>query len=296
MEYLMKGKIMPLPKLENFQDMIHLLHQAVELVAPIHGALREKQNNWLHLPMHIQPYGLHSGAYPNGGSVAIDFKTCEVLYQRPTGETISFPMQLHTQATLFNALLEAMQVDILADYLAEGEGDSLAERLLLKRINGDKEAAAKKLKLYTHQDKLIIDEQLASDYADAVYAVFTGIARFRARLNGHLTPIVVWPEHFDLSTLWFRDAAMDDHQAHMNFGFAPYTPGQYDRPYLYVYAYPYPENFVPPPLPAPAFWNPTGWRGVVVHYDDIAKQDNPEGFVETMCREIFDILLPIVSG
>ena len=285
---------MPLPKLENFQDMIHLLHQAVEVIAPIHGALREKQNNWLHLPMHVQPYGLHSGVYPNGGSVAVNYKTCEVLYQRPTGETVSFPMQLHTQASLFQALVEAMKVDILADYLADVKGD-LVEGLLLKRSNGDKEAVAKKLSSYTHQDKLVFDGQLASDYADAVYAVFTGVARFRARLNGHLTPIVVWLEHFDLSTLWFRDAAMNDQQPHINFGFAPYTPEQYTRPYLYAYAYPYPEDFVQPSLPAPAFWNPTGWRGIVVHYDDIASQDNPEAFVETMCQQLFATLYTIVK-
>jgi hypothetical protein len=286
---------MPLPKLDNFQDMIHLLHQAVEIVAPIHGVLRERQNNWLHLPMEVHPYGLSSGTYPNGGSLVINFKEGIVFYYRPTGGTVPIPLKLHTQASLFNAVLEAMKADILADYLADVEGDSLAAGFTLKRSAGDREAAAKKLELYTHQDKLAFDTKLSSDYADALYAVFTGVARFRARLNGHLTPIVVWPEHFDLSTLWFRDAAMDDHQAHINFGFAPYTPRQYERPYLYAYVYPYPDGFTEPQLPTPAFWNPTGWKGIVVHYDDIAAHDEPALFVEELCQNIFGILKSVIN-
>lgn len=286
---------MPLPKLDNFQDMIHLLHQAVEIVAPIHGVLRDHQDNWLHLPMEIHPYGLSSGTYPKGGSLDIDFKKGVLLYHRPNGSSVPIPLKSHTQATLFNALLAAMKDDILADFFADVEGDSLAEGFMLKRSAGDKEAAAKKLETYIHQEKLDFDTQLAGDYADALYAIFTGVARFRSRLNGHLTPIVMWPEHFDLSTLWFRDATMNESQAHVNFGFAPYTPSQYERPYLYAYAHPYPDDFEEPTLPAPAFWNATGWKGVVVHYDDIASQENPTLFVEKLCRDIFAILKPIVA-
>jgi len=286
--------MMPLPKLDNFQSMIHLLHQAVEIVAPIHGALREKQNNWLHLPMYITPNGLWSGHYPKGGSISVDFKQGILFYNRPDGEGFAFLLKAFTQASLFEAVLNAMKADELAEFLADAEGATLGEALILKRSGGDKEAAAKKLEVYTHTDKLNFDTKLSGDYIDALYAVFTGVARFRARLNGHLTPIVVWPEHFDLSTLWFRDAAMNDREPHVNFGFAPYTPGQYERPYLYAYAYPYPENFEPPALPGSAFWNPTGWRGVVVNYDDIAAQEFPEMYVEDMCRKIFNVLKPIV--
>ncbi|MDQ7025896.1 MAG: DUF5996 family protein [Anaerolineae bacterium] len=286
---------MPLPKLDNFQTMIHLLHQAVEIVAPIHGALRERQKNWLHLPMEIQPHGLSSGTYPKGGSLDIDFKKGMVVYHRPNGDSVSISMKLHSQESLFNALLAAMKDDILADFFADIEGDSLAEGFILKRSDGDKEAAAKSLETYNHKEKLVFDTQLSGDYADALYAIFTGVARFRSRLNGHLTPIILWPEHFDLSTLWFRDAAMDESQAHLSFGFAPYTPGQYERPYLYAYAYPYPDDFEEQPLPTPAFWNTTGWKGVVVNYDDIASQENPALFVENLCRDIFAILKPIID-
>jgi len=149
-----------------------------------------------------------------------------------------------------------------------------------------------------HTDKLIYDQQEGRGYANGLYTMFTAFARFRARarLEGHMTPIVVWGEHFDLSTLWFHtdNPAMDDSKAHMNFGFAPFSPG-YDRPYLYIYIYPYPESFDPPALPAPAIWNKEGWTGVVVRYDDIAKQPNPAQFVETLCLDLFNILNPYLN-
>jgi hypothetical protein len=50
-----------------------------------------------------------------------------------------------------------------------------------------------------------------------VYRVFTAAARFRARLEGSQTPIVVWPEHFDLSTLWFPTNDRSDEAPLMDF-------------------------------------------------------------------------------
>jgi hypothetical protein len=48
----------------------------------------------------------------------------------------------------------------------------------------------------------------------------------------------------------------DEGKKHLNFGFAPYTEGQYELPYLYAYAYPYPEPFEAPPVRNP----PSGTR------------------------------------
>jgi hypothetical protein len=126
----------------------------------------------------------------------------------------------------------------------------------------------------------------ANGYADALYRVFTALARFRARLQGHMTPLVVFPEHFDLSTLWFVEGDMDDHKPHLNFGFAPFSPGL-PRPYLYAYAYPYPADFAAPPLPAPARWHSEGWRGVVIDYDAISQHNDPEAAIERLCLHVF---------
>jgi hypothetical protein len=148
------------------------------------------------------------------------------------------------------------------------------------------------LKAMTRSEPLTLDRDTAAGYAQAQDTVFTGLARFRARLEGHMTPIVLWPHHFDLSTLWMLDPEMDDHKPHLNFGFAPFTPGQFDQPYLYAYAYPYPDGFVPPAVPAPLRWQRDGWTGLVVTYDDLAETDVT---VEDLYRQMFNVLRPLIE-
>jgi hypothetical protein len=99
---------------------------------------------------------------------------------------------------------------------------------------------------------------------------------------------VVWPEHFDLSMLWFTMLSGDEHTTpHLNFGFSPPSPG-IDDYYLYAYAYPYPDQFYVPTLPPGARWNEQPWRGVVVPYTALSD-------AEVMCEGIFRALRPLLS-
>lgn len=287
---------MPLANLDAFGDNIWAIHQAAEIFGPIANAAREKRRNWLHMPMNIHSYGLSSGKYPNGGELKLNLKKGSMIYSRSNGDSISFELKSYTQKSLFEGILTAMQADELADFFVDTEGDSLAERLIKKIMAHKPEIISSELEAVSHEAILDYDIQLGSDYADSLYAIFTGVARFRARLDGHLSPIVVWSEHFDLSTLWFREPEMDDSKAHINIGFAPYTPNQYERPYLYAYAYPFPENFNPPEAPAPAFWHREGWTGIVVHYDKIAKQEDCALFVEQICLKIFEQLESVLEA
>jgi len=285
---------MTLPELKDWQANSKALHHAAMIYGPLHHAVRDFQNNYLHLATEIHPSGLSSGTYPHGGKLNLNFKEGAMIYHRPNGDRVAFPLNQHTQESLFHAVLDLMKADELADFFVGVEGDSLVEGLVRKITSAESASVFLALDEVTHQDNMTHNGQVASDFAGVLYEMFTAVARFRARLNGHMTPIVCWPEHFDLSTMWFKDADMDEHKAHMNFGFAPFSTG-FDLPYLYIYIYPYPEDFELPTLPQPASWHQDGWRGVVVRYEDIMRQDDPALFVETMCANIFDILLPYLS-
>ena len=239
--------------------------------------------------MKVEPDGLSTERLPAGGLLLLNFKRAAMIYH-PSGDAeVVIPLAGHTQATLSQALLERMQPGDLnhtfdavpQDRLAQGLIDALA-------------AQGHKGKELMGTQPLNVDQQQASDYAEALYVIFTGIARFKARLNGPMTPAVVWPEHFDLSTLWFLDGDMDDYKAHLNFGFAPFSEG-FPRPYLYAYAYPYPPDVQLPPLPAPARWTTETWKGVVVDYEDIAWKQDPAAFVEQMCLDIFAAIRPLLG-
>jgi len=141
---------------------------------------------------------------------------------------------------------------------------------------------------------LDVDPRVSAEYAEALYRIFTATPRFRARLAGPQTPIVVWPEHFDLSTLWFPTDDRSDAAPVMNFGFAPFD-GTTERPYLYAYAYPMPAGFETLPLPAPARWQTATYNGLFVAYDDLAKADDPEALIEALFEQVYALLAPSLT-
>ena len=285
------------PELKDWATTSWSLHQVSMLLGPIHNAVFAPQKNYLHLPMFIESTGLVSQKLPMGGTIHINYKEGAVVYRRADGKsTERFVLVEHTQASLFEVLLLALKQDELADFFVDVEADTLAMGLMHKLHADATRVEFLHLEEVTHGDVLSINSQTASDYADVLYGIFTAVARFRARLSGHMTPIVVWPEHFDLSTLWFHpeNVYMEDSKPHINFGFTPYTTGQYDLPYLYAYVYPYPEPFIAPTLPQPMFWNPEGWRGIVINYADLQTQPNPLMFIEDSLNEIHQVLSGLI--
>ncbi|MFZ4826099.1 MAG: DUF5996 family protein [Phototrophicaceae bacterium] len=274
------------------------LHQASMLLGPIHNALFAPRQNYLHLPMFIEPTGLVSQELPLGGVIHINFKEGAVIYQRGVMQaTERFLLSQHTQISLFEALLGALKQDELATFFADVESDTLVEGLMHKLHADSTRTEFLHLQEVSHTDLLSLNLQTANEYATLLDGVLTATARFRARLGGHMTPIVVWPEHFDLSTLWFdpTNSQMEDSKPHINFGFSPYTTGQYEMPYLYAYAYPYPEGFVATELPSPMIWHEQGWRGIVIRYADMQGQSDPLQFIEASLATIYQVLSDVLD-
>ncbi len=269
---------MPFPALTHWNQTVGALHQAAKLAGPLHKVLFETRKNYLHLPQQVRSWGLESPTFSNGGVLQVDFRAAEVRYRDSRGGTHRFSLPDHTQSTLLDAILSALADDGLARALETGAGEFEEEGL-------------------RRSEPLELDREEAAAYAEIQYGVFTGLARFRARLEGTMSPLIVWPHHMDLSMLWFPppNAEMDEEGKHLNFGFAPYTPGQYDLPYLYAYAYPYPENVEEPALPEPAFWHREGWKGVVVRYQDLAEAEDPAAMVESTAEGVFSALAPLLE-
>lgn len=284
---------MALPPLTNWDTTAQGLHRVTQLVVGIRQWVSEPLPNFLHLTMQVEPDGLSTGGLSTGGSIDVNFRQAAVRFQPADGVETSVPVAGQTASSLFHALLKAMQAGNFAPVL-EGVQDDKLVRAMLAAMQAKNPAAAERLERLADDTPLEINTSLANDYADVLYTFFTAVARFRARLNGHMTPVIVWPHHFDLSTLWFFEGEMDDQKSHINVGFAPFSEG-FPRPYLYAYVHPYPPNVEYPPLPQPAHWNDQGWTGVIVNYDDIVQHKQPDRFIEQLCLDIFAALKPMVT-
>jgi hypothetical protein len=245
---------MTLPTLTGWTTTVESLHRATEVVAAIRNAVTEPLPNFLHLSTGIRPDGLSTGAL-SFGEVYLDFGAAEMVFVPNPGVPQRIDVAGHNQASLTSAALA-----LLAEH-----GQTIS-------IGGHESTLS-------DTRALEVDHGLGADYARALYAIFTATARFRARLFATMTPIVVWPEHFDLSFLVFAGEASEEHP-HMNFGFAPYSDG-IDRPYLYAYVWPLPvSGYRGLGLPEHVRLDTPGYGGPLVWYDDLVQQADPEMYIE----------------
>ncbi|MFN8528374.1 MAG: DUF5996 family protein [Anaerolineae bacterium] len=279
---------MPLPPLTEWTATAHGLHRAAQILAGIRLLLLPHVPNYLELALSPVPEGLSTGRLPSGGEIVLDMRRCALIYHHDEEPETAIPLAATTQAYANRALLNALSRGELAGTLAYVDDDGLlqafTDALKAKRPDLPPDHLS-----FMETDPLNIDPVIARDYAAVLDAAFTGISRFRSRLGGHWSPAVVFPEHFDLSTIWFQGADFDQNKAHIAVGFAPFSPG-FPRPYWYAYAYPYPDEPTYPNLPKPAYWNFEPWRGVVVDYDAIAAQEDPSVFIERISLDVFHIL------
>lgn len=283
---------MTLPRLENWNETSFGLHRGALLLGALQRLTQPIQPAYLELGLQVVPNGLAAGQLPAGGRVALDINAGSLVYSPTSGAEVSFPLNNSSQAQVFAGLFGVLSQNELSGLLPEGE--DLTQRVSAGiAARGDRYPAPRPETLWDGT-RIKLDAQTARSYLQVLHLVFTAVARFRARLRGLQTPLVVWPEHFDLSTLWFQGTAIDESQAHLNFGFAPFSEGL-PNPYLYAYAYPYPQHYDPPPLPPGARWHTHGWTGVVLPYDALAAQHDPAAFIEDACQSIYRGLLALLA-
>jgi hypothetical protein len=273
-----------LPNLSQWSLEAHDWHKATQILGAIRMLTRERVPNYLELALRIEATGLSAEQLPSGGELRLDFERAAMICKTPQGQEGVILLEGHSQLSLLEAVLEKLQA----------QGQALVEHPIASEFLA---ALAKKghnlngsLKV-TDTAPLKVTTRAGMEYIRVLNRVFTATARHRARLVGPQTPIVVWAEHFDLSTLWFASSNDNEQAPHMNFGFAPFD-GEFKQPYLYAYAYPMPENFEQLELPAGAQWHTSTWKGVYVPYAELEKHDDPEAFIEASFAAIYTLLAP----
>lgn len=138
-----------------------------------------------------------------------------------------------------------------------------------------------------------IDAGLSTDYGTSLDAVYSVMARVRARTIGFWSPLVLWAHHFDLSNMWFLIPNRHDEykDPHINMGFSP-GDETIARPYFYIYGYDADNGYVSEGmLPAPAVWNTDGYTGVRIDYDDFIGHSDALAALEATLLASFNIVV-----
>jgi hypothetical protein len=260
---------MPLPALANWDSTRTGLHQAAQVVGAIRKVDAAPLPNYLHLALEVVPQGVTSGplAPSIGGELLLNFAERAITYTSPEGSVTSLPLEGHTQVTLLDAVLAAM--------------DTAGHPVQVDRSK------------ITGQEVLNVHSDAAREYNQALYKIYLGFARFKARLFGSMSRMVVWPHGFDLSFLWFTHGIDESKDPHMNFGFSPGSPG-FARPYIYAYAHPKPPGMFDVEIPQCTRWNTDPWTGIALDYDVLAVEADIESEVEKTLLQIHTAISPLM--
>jgi hypothetical protein len=258
---------MSLPALSNWDATRVGVHQAAQIIGVLRKTLVQPLPNYAHYGLYVTSDGVTTGSLPLGGELALEFAGRSIVFTPESSDAHYISLSGHTQNSLTDAVLDALKM--------------LGHPV---QINREKLAATRVLE---------VDMDTAADYAEALYSIYTAIARFRARLFGAMSPMVVFPHGFDLSFLWFSRGFVEEQDPHLNFGFSPGSPGL-PRPYIYMYARPIPDGLFDVKLPALARWYRERWHGVVMDYDTLAKESDHETVLEDTLYRIQAVVSPLM--
>ncbi len=257
------------PTLTEWEATRNALHKASQVVGALRAVTIPPLPNDLHVSLYVAPNGLSTGPLNIGGELTFDFTIGTLVYNVAGENVFRVPIAGHTQVSLTDALLEAL---VAVGQVAMPRRQKIADTA-----------------------PLLFDLGLASDYAQVMNHIYNAMARFRGRLWGMMTPIVLWPHHFDLSFLWFATPKADEHQdPHINFGFAPMSEG-FPRPYLYIYAWPMAEGMADVQPLAPSRWYRGSWAGVTLDYADLLEADQPEALIEAVLWHFYQQVAPLLT-
>jgi hypothetical protein len=282
-----ENRSLKFPSLIGWADTARGLHRAAQILGAIRMLTREPLENYLELALRVEANGLSSESLPSGGSVALEFAKGVLVVSSASGQRVELPISDRTQAGLLEMMLETLQAQ--RQPLVEAQDGSFSAAFVAA-LHAKGHMLDGSLQV-TNTDVLQVDLRQGASYGSLLWRAFTAVSRWRARLTGFMTPVVVWAEHFDLSTLWFATEQHNENAPQMNFGFAPFD-AEFSQPYLYAYAYPMPENFEALPLPTGAHWHTQGWKGMVLPYDVLEQADDPETLIETTLEAVYQSLAP----
>lgn len=247
---------MALPALAGWNATREALHQIALVAGAVRVAGCDPLPNDLHFSLDVTAGGLSTLRLNCGAVLQFDFEALQLSLICDGRSVFSLEVEGHSQMSLTRGLLAA-----LGDFGCDLQPS-------LERVTSD--------------TRFDIDRDMAKAYSETLSAVYTALARFRAKLSGCMTPLVLWPHHFDLGFLWFAADGLDEgSDPQIAYGFAPFSPGL-ERPYVYAYAWSKPTGYLNLPLDQPAQAISDGYTGLYAAYDKLRELEPFDAAVETM--------------
>ncbi len=236
---------MDFPPLSAHSPTVTALHAYSRILGGIRAAGTEPHPRWWHGSLQIVDSGLTTGTFYVEGepaSLTLEPGSATIAGRGPRG-----PVQ------------------------AELSGPAATVgREVLRQLGGRLDVDPERWNLIEVTGYETVD---ATTYHNALRVVDAALRSVRSTVSGDVSPVQLWPHHFDVSLEWFSDAVEvyeeeggpKEYNKQIGFGFSPGDEGDPD-PYFYANPWPFDESFRAIELPEPARWHSEGWEGGFLPY------------------------------
>lgn len=262
----------PMP--QDWEETRATLHAYAHAVSALPRALIKPDSRAWHVAMSVTPDGLETRPipFPEGGetTVRMDLASHQIVLEAGDA-TLTWPMDAGITSTRLGDELIAAATDLgLTAVYDRGRFEDDGARPY--------------------------DRAKADQFFPALEAVNNVFGEHRARLEGDVGPIHLWPHGFDLSFEWFGTRTEsyegDDVASQINLGFYPAGDA-------YFYSNPWPfdvDELIENPLPESCEWYVGDWQGTRLRY--AALEGDPHGTERLLefAGRVFEIASPTLTG
>jgi len=224
------------PTRDYLQDIAKILGKVQQVF------ISPAPHDW-HKGLEIVPNGLTTQDLGGGRRLLLDFMKVELSM-----ETFTMPLKQMDSNKVF---------DTLAEWAKRSGSEVAVEKPELLATSVDYDA---------HQ---------ASEIMAALLTTRDAFKLFSSTITtGTLSPLLLYPHHFDVSLVWFPK----DNDDQLGFGF---STGDQDvtEPYYYATQWPEHKEFLQKKLTPPAYWQKQGFSGAVMPYNDIVLATDPQQMI-----------------
>lgn len=282
----------PLPSLEGWEPTRDTLHRYSKFLGAVRQTLVPAHPHWWHAGLKVHPAGITTGLVALPGSSSDADPEPEGL--KLTLDLVEHKMEVSRRGD------ESRELPLGAGLTASELAAQSLEYLREMGIHLEVDAAR-----YADDSPRAYDPAHAQAYLAALnrfHRAFDGAAQhLRAAHEADLSPIHIWPHHFDLSFECFgeredtyeEDGEMKVGKAQIGFGFAS-GDAEHPEPYLYAQPWPFEEELTLAPLPRPATWITAPWKGAQMSYGALRERGD-DGAIQAFIEAVYEAAEPILS-
>ena len=191
------------------------------------------------------------------------------------------------------------QVDMTAGLSATEFGNEILFAVADLGLTGEYDRAR-----FENEESRVYNPEDAEKYFTALKNVDRIFKEHRASLSGEVSPVQLWPHHFDLAFEWFGTRILETGEggeatqkpAQLNLGFSP-GDDSYTDPYFYSNPWPFEsDQLADKPLPRGARWFTESWQGTMLPYAELVDDNQAEERLKDYAKAVCAVSAPTLMA